>query len=182
MNLAQQIFSAQHKVYLALCLLLLASCSPITVDDYADNKPRMVMEDFFSGPLTAHGVVKDRSGKVIRSFNATISASWQQGIGTLDEQFVFDDGEQQQRIWQLTKTSDGRYVGTANDVVGEAMISVAGNSVFLDYVLRIDYKGSPLEIRIDDRMYLTSNEVMINESTMTKWGFEVGSLLLVIKK
>lgn len=167
---------------LMVCSLILASCSPITVNDYAGNKPKIVMEQFFDGPLTAHGVVKDRSGKVIRSFNATIDASWEQGVGTLDEQFIFDDGEQQQRIWQLTKTAEGRYIGTANDVVGEGEINVAGNSVFLDYILRIDYQGEPLDLRIDDRMYLTSDNVMINESTMTKWGFNVGSLLLVIKK
>lgn len=182
MNLSTKPFSLLPSLCLGLCLLILAGCSPITVNDYANNKPKIVMEQFFNGPLTAHGVVKDRAGKVIRSFNATIDASWQQGVGTLDEQFVFDDGEQQQRIWQLTKTADGRYIGTANDVVGEGDISVAGNSVFLDYVLRIDYQGEPLDLRIDDRMYLTSNSVMINESTMTKWGFKVGSLLLVIKK
>ena len=182
MNLSKKPFSLLPSLCLGLCLLILAGCSPITVNDYANNKPKIVMEQFFNGPLTAHGVVKDRAGKVIRSFNATIDASWQQGVGTLNEQFVFDDGEQQQRIWQLTKTADGRYIGTANDVVGEGDIRVAGNSVFLDYVLRIDYQGEPLDLRIDDRMYLTSNSVMINESTMTKWGFKVGSLLLVIKK
>ena len=182
MNLSKKPFSVLPSLCLGFCLFILAGCSPITVNDYANNKPKIVMEQFFNGPLTAHGVVKDRAGKVIRSFNATIDASWQQGVGTLNEQFVFDDGEQQQRIWQLTKTADGRYIGTANDVVGEGDISVAGNSVFLDYVLRIDYQGEPLDLRIDDRMYLTSNSVMINESTMTKWGFKVGSLLLVIKK
>lgn len=175
-------YSTFRLMCLGLCAVILMGCSPITVEDYANNKPAIVMEHFFNGPLTAHGVVKDRSGKVIRSFNATIEASWQQGVGTLDEHFVFDDGEQQQRIWQLTKTAEGNYIGTANDVVGEGDISVAGNSVFLDYVLRIDYQGEPLDLRIDDRMYLTSETVMINESTMTKWGFKVGSLLLVIKK
>lgn len=174
------------KFLLAITALLLtitmSACSPLDVTVYADRQPQITMESFFSGPLTAHGVVKDRSGKVIRTFNATIDASWKGDQGVLDEHFVFDDGERQQRIWQLSKIDDGSYQGTANDVVGKAMIHVAGNSVFLDYILRIDYQGEPLDLRIDDRMYLTSPTVMINESRMTKYGIEVGSLLLVIKK
>jgi hypothetical protein len=31
-------------------------------------------------------------------------------------------------------------------------------------------------------MYLVSERVLLNESIMTKWGFEVGSLMLVIEK
>ena len=75
---------------LAAALVLTSACSSITVDDYADNEPTLVAEEFFDGQLTAHGVVKDRSGKVIRSFNADIKAYWEDGIGTLEEDFVFD--------------------------------------------------------------------------------------------
>lgn len=165
-----------------IILFTLCACSPLEVSTYADRKPMMVMEEFFDGPLTAHGIVKDRSGKVIRTFSATIDASWDGTDGVLDENFIFDDGELQQRIWQLKKVSEGHYVGTAADVVGEASIYVAGNSVFLDYVLQIDYDGQPLNLHIDDRMYLTSPSVMINESTMNKFGITVGHLLLVINK
>jgi hypothetical protein len=61
-------------------------------------------------------------------------------------------------------------------------LEVAGNSVFLDYVLRVPYNGDSIDLRIDDRMYLVSERVLLNESIMTKWGLEVGSLMLVIEK
>ena len=80
---------------------------------------------FFNGFLTAHGVVKDRSGKVIRYFNAEIQAYWEGSVGTLKEDFVFDDGEKQQRIWTLMNQDRGQYVGTANDVIGDAKGEVA---------------------------------------------------------
>jgi hypothetical protein len=32
---------------------------------------------------------------VIRYFDASIDASWEDGVGTLDENVVFDDGEEQ---------------------------------------------------------------------------------------
>ena len=174
-----------QRLALASCLLgvlVLAGCSSPSVNDYADNTPVLDAQTFFDGQLTAHGVVKDRSGKVIRYFNADIKAYWRDGIGTLEEDFVFDDGEQQRRVWTLTPNGDNRYIGTAGDVIGEASVSVAGNSMFLDYVLRIAYGDGTLDLRIDDRMYLVSDTVLINESVMTKFGVEVGALLLVIQK
>jgi hypothetical protein len=160
----------------------LSGCGAVTVDEYANNQPTLVPETFFQGQLTAHGVIKDRGGKVIRYFNADIKAYWQNGIGTLEEDFLFDDGEPDRRVWTLTPTGEGEYVGTAGDVVGEGRISVAGNSMFLDYVLQIPWDDGTLDLRIDDRMYLVNPTTLINESIMTKFGIRVGEILLVISK
>ena len=165
-----------------LSLGMLQSCSSVPVSEYADNSPTMVVEEFFNGSLKAHGIVKDRSGKVTRYFNASIKADWVDGVGTLDEVFKFDDGEEQNRIWKLTRDESGGYVGSANDVVGSSQLEVSGNSLFLDYVLRIPYDDGTLDLNIDDRMYLVSDRVLINESVMTKWGIKVGQITLVIEK
>jgi hypothetical protein len=160
----------------------LMACSNVRVTDYADKQPRFDVEQFFSGDLTAHGVVKDRSGMVIRHFNANIVATWVDGVGTLVEDFVFDDGETQRRIWTLKPDGQGRYTGTAADVVGEAQLQQAGNSLFLDYMLRLPYKGGEVDVHVDDRMYLVSPDVLINESSMGKFGWRVGNLVLVITR
>ena len=95
---------------------------------------------------------------------------------------MFDDGEQQTRVWTLKPSGDNLYVATAGDVIGDGKMKVAGNSLFLDYVLRVPYDGDSIDLRIDDRMYLVSDRILLNESIMTKWGFEVGSIMLVIEK
>ena len=166
----------------ALGMIFISACSSVTVDQYAENKPQLVPEKFFDGQLSAHGIVKDRGGQVIRYFNASIKAYWADGIGTLDESFVFDDGERQTRVWKLKPEADGSYVATAGDVIGEGKMKVAGNSLFLDYLLRIPYGDGTIDLRIDDRMYLVSDKVLLNESIMTKWGFRVGQITLVIEK
>lgn len=163
-------------------IVLLSACGSAKVQDYADVSPVLVPEVFFDGELTAHGVIKNRSGRVIRTFNADIKAYWRDGVGTLEEDFIFDDGETDRRVWTLTPDGPGRYRGTAGDVVGEGEVSVAGNSMFLDYVLRIPYGDSTLDIRIDDRMYLVNPNVLVNESAMKKFGLQVGQILLVIEK
>ena len=162
-------------------MLMLSSCSTTTVDDYASNQPRLDLPTFFNGQLSAHGVLKDRSGKVTRYFNASINAYWKNGVGTLEEKFEFDDGEIQYRNWTLTPTTDG-YAATAGDVVGTGKAQVKGNAMQLNYVLEINYKGSPLQLTVDDWMWQVDNKTLLNESTLRKWGFKVGSIQLVIVK
>ena len=162
--------------------ILLSACSAISVEEYSTSQPRLVPEQFFDGQLSAHGVVKNRAGRVIRYFNADIKAYWRDGVGTLEEDFVFDDGEEQRRVWTLAPAGPNHYIGTAGDVVGEGDVRIAGNSMFLDYILRIPYNDGTLDIRIDDRMYLVNPTTLINESRMIKFGLEVGEILLVIEK
>lgn len=167
-------------IMLLLCMTLASACSSVNVRQYKDFQPNLQPEAFFDGYLTAHGVIKNRGGVVIRTFNADIDASWDDGVGTLVEDFIFDDGEKQQRVWTLTPTPDGGYLGTAGDVMGNGKMQLAGNSLFLDYILRIPYGDSSVDVRVDDRMYLVSPDVLINESAMKKFGVRVGSIDLVI--
>lgn len=170
---------ARNLVVIAF-VTLLSACSGVQVTDYSAMQPQFSAEEFFDGKLVAHGVVKNRAGKVTRSFNADIIAYWEDGIGTLEEDFVFDDGEEQRRVWTLTPQAENQYIGTAGDVVGDGQMEQSGNSVFLDYVLRIPYGEGDIDVRVDDRMYMISNDVLINESELTKFGVRVGDLLLVI--
>jgi hypothetical protein len=84
--------------------------------------------------------------------------------------------------WTIVKEGAGRYIGTANDVIGSSQLKVAGKSLFFNYVLRVPYEDETLDLNIGDRMYLVSKNVLMNESVMTKWGFQVGEVVLVIEK
>jgi hypothetical protein len=163
-------------------LIFLAACSSVTPRDYLGEAPALRPEVFFDGPLRATGVVKNRAGKVTRRFTADIDAYWRDGVGTLDEKFLFSDGETDTRVWTLTPRGDGSYRATAGDVVGDGEAEVAGNAMFLDYVLRVPYGDGSIDLRIDDRMYLVTPDRLLNESVMSKWGFRVGEIMLVIER
>ena len=168
-------------LFVALALFL-SGCST-KIDVYENNNPVFIAEDFFNGPLTAHGIVKNRSGKVIRTFNATLEGSWHEGKGLLAERFVFDDGEVQFRNWSLSPVKDSNgYIGSAEDVLGDAEVHTSGNAMFINYTLVIPYNDSTIDVQVDDRMYLVSDKVLINESKLTKWGFNVGEVVLTIIK
>lgn len=158
----------------------LLGCSSATISDFQGRSPAFAPEAFFNGTLTAHGIVKDFSGTAIRHFQADITGCWRDGVGTLYEDFTFDDGEEQTRIWTLTPSGDQTFIGTAGDVVGEGLARWEGNAMFLDYTLRIELENGPIDVRIDDRMYRVSDNVVINESKMRKFGIGVGEILLTL--
>ena len=176
----------KRRIQALLVLLLgvgwLTGCSTISVGDYAGLTPEMIPEEFFDGNLTAHGIIKNRAGKVVRYFNADINAYWDGAVGTLEEDFVFDNGKKQRRVWTLTRQADGSYIGTAGDVVGEAKAEIGGNSMFLKYELMVPYGDGTINLTIDDRMYLVAPDILVNESEMRKFGFRVGEIVLVIRR
>lgn len=174
--------SRRAGMFTCLAILLLGGCGTASIEDYRDRSPAFMPEDFFNGALTAHGVVKDYSGSAIRHFNADIIACWSEGVGTLNEFFTFDDGEQQTRIWTLTPSGDRTYIGTAGDVIGDGSARWEGNAMFLDYTLRIALEDSSIDVHIDDRMYRIGENVVVNESRMRKWGVGVGEILLTLIK
>ena len=186
-NAIRSVAGLPGRLWLLLTALILGTvmtgCAGPNLDDYSGMKPGLVPQDFFSGELIARGVVKDRSGKVIRTFDADISASWNdQGVGTLDEVFRFDDGEIQTRVWTLTPRDDGSLHADAGDVVEPGTLRWQGNAINMNYVLRVAYGDGTIDVSMDDWMYLITPDTLINETTMTKWGFEVGEIVLVIQK
>jgi len=100
----------------------------------------------------------------------------------LHEVFLFDDGEQQTRIWTLQAINEQTFTASANDVVGESTVHTAGNAMFLQYTLTIPYKDSTIDVQVDDKMYLVNESTLINESSLTKFGFDIGYVTLSIVK
>lgn len=165
---------------LLIITLLISSCSSVSIDDYTDTQPTVDIPTLFSGELLAYGMVRDRSGKVIRHFKAQLNGTWENGIGTLDEVFLFNDGERQTRVWTMTPDGKGNYIGTAGDVEGSALIQSKGQAIRLKYQLRIPYKNSEITVSMDDWMYQIEPGMIINETVMTKWNFKVATITLVI--
>ena len=140
---------------------LVAACASTTPADYAAEKPLLDLKTYFNGDLTAHGLFDD---------------------GVLDEQFVYSDGEKQQRIWRLKKLADGKYTGTAGDVIGTAQGQSAGNAFQWSYTLRLPVDGKTYDVQFDDWMYLMDDRVMLNKAVMSKFGVRLGEVTLSFYK
>ena len=153
------------------------------IKDFDNTTPKFIPQEYFNGSMTAYGLVKDRSGKITRRFKGTMVSSWDDnGVGTLAEDFIYDDGEKLHREWTMKPTNDKQFVATAGDIVGDASMVANGNTVMLDYTMRIPYGDGTLDINVRDWLHLQEDGVIINHSKMKKFGFEVGELVITIIK
>lgn len=171
------------KVFLMLSLgLLLSACAGPKVADYANETPRLDLRQYFNGSVIGHGIFTDRSGHIVRRFVVKMTCSWEGDKGILDEDFLYSDGTKERRIWRLTRQADGSYIGTADDVIGQAVGQVAGNSLQWRYTLAVPVQGRTWHFDFDDWMVLVDENTMLNKATMSKWGVRVGEVTLSFTK
>ncbi len=166
----------------ATAAMALTACAGPEVRDYAKEEPRFDLRSFFDGPLTAKGMFTDRAGRVVKRFSVKMVARWDGDVGVLDERFQYSDGTTQRRVWRLRATGPGRYVGTADDVVGEAAGESAGNAFRWAYTLALPVDGRVWDVALDDWMFLLDERTVLNRSSMSKFGLHVGDVTLVITK
>lgn len=166
---------------LACASALLAGCSA-NIEDFAGKEPRLQLEEYFSGAIVAHGMVQNRSGEVTRRFRAELVGTWDGNEGELAEVFYWDDGEEEDRTWYLTKVGENRYDGQASDVVGVAEGTTAGNALNWVYQLTVDLDGRELDITMDDWMYLLDEDRLMNRTEMRKFGFRVGEIIIYMER
>lgn len=171
------------KAFLSLlAVAVLSGCASQSLSQYEDQGPEFVPEQFFNGPLKAYGMVTDRSGAVTRRFVADIDAYWVDGVGTLDEFFVWSDGEEQTRIWTLTPNNDGSYAAVAGDVVAPTTMRVAGNALQMKYQLLLPFGDGEIAVTMDDWMYLITDDTLINRTNISKFGYNLGEVILTIQQ
>ena len=166
--------------------LLLSACAGQKISQYANEKPVLDLSEYFSGTIDAYGIFTDRSGEVVKRFTVLIQANWSvvdgKKTGVLDESFEYSDGSKQKRIWRLTEVSPGKYLGRADDVIGDAQGSAAGNALNWSYTLALPVDDNVYHVQFDDWMYLVNSKVMINKAKMSKFGIDLGEVTLSFYK
>ena len=159
--------------------LLTSGCATQNIQAYQNTTPTLDMHEFFSGQIDGWGMFQGRNGEVKKRFYVDIDATHEgDNIIVLNEKFSWADGSKSQRIWRLTKQTDGSWRGTAGDVIGEARGEVTGNTLHWQYLLELPVDDKTYKVNFDDWMYLVDKDVMLNRSVMKKFGVELGSVTL----
>ena len=100
----------------------------------------------------------------------------------LNEDFIWNDGEKQNRRWVIKKIGENKYEGTASDVVGIAKGVSYGSAFKFEYDLIIPYKNKKIKVSFDDWIFQQDEKVAINKATISKFGFKVGELTVLFVK
>ena len=171
------------KFISSLLLLILFSCSTnMKIETFKNNQPKLVLEKYFEGKTKAWGMFHDRFGNLKRSFKVDINGVLQDNILTLDEKFLYDDGEKETRVWKIKILGNNMYSGIADDVIGEAKGISAGNALNWKYKLNLRVKDSTIKVDFDDWMFLQDENILMNRAVVKKWGISLGVVSITFKK
>ncbi|WP_342608485.1 DUF3833 domain-containing protein [Vibrio tritonius] len=161
--------------------LILTSCSA-DIEDYQGTSPKFELFDYFSGESEAWGMVQDYSGQQTRRFHVKLNGVVKQNQLILDEQFVYDDGETERRVWTITRGNDGQYIGTANGVIGKAIGEEVGNALRWQYRFHLKTESYDIDVDFDDWLYRQDELHLFNTTTISKWGVTLGKVTLFFAK
>ena len=172
----------RYILTLLLSLFLTNCVAGMKPENFKDQKPRLIIEEFLKGNVKAYGILQNRGGKVTRQFSADLNGKWDGKELILDEKFNWSDGEVQTRQWKIIKKDQHYYEGTASDVVGIAKGYSYGPAFKFEYVLLVPVKGKEMKITFDDWIFKQDDKVAINRATMTKFGIKVAELTVLFQK
>ena len=166
-----------------LIILLFTGCSQTDMKEFQNNTPKLDLFNFFEGKTIAYGIFEDRFGNLKRQFRVNIDGKINNQTLTLDEDFLYDDGEQAKRIWKIEKKIDNTqkvtYEGKADDIEGKASGSISGNALNWSYDIYLNIKGSDIKVHFNDWIYKQSEDLAINRAYVSKFGINIGSVTLV---
>ena len=171
------------KFFFALIFLLTSSCTnKMDIEKFKESKPKFSLENYFEGKTEAWGMFHDRFGNLKRTFKVDITGTLKSDTLTLDEKFLYDDGEQDSRVWTIKILGNNQYSGTASDVVGEAKGIASGNALNWQYRLNLKVGDSTILVDFDDWMFLQDRNILMNRAEVKKWGLNIGVVSITFLK
>ncbi len=170
------------KPLLCLFLLCLAGCNTMKAENFAGREPRLVLEDYFVGQSKAWGIFEDRFGNLRRQFTVDIKGFVEDDVLVLEEDFLFDDGEVDRRVWRIRRTGENTYEGQADDVIGVANGSAFGNALNWTYLVDLKIGEGTTRVRFNDWLFLQDDEVLVNRAIVTKFGIRIGELAIFFRR
>lgn len=167
----------------ALLALGLAACTgKPSLDDEKLSDRKLNLEEFFDGRTKAYGQFQDVFGTVRRRFEVDITGTWDGKTLKLVEDFVYEDGSTEQRVWTLQKTGPDSWQGTAPGVLGIAKGEESGDTFNWTYQIDLPVPDGTLRVSFDDWMWLLSDKRVLNRAYMKRYGVNIGEVIITFEK
>ena len=173
-------------------VVALAGCTgKPSLQDTAMTSQDYALERIFDGRLVARGQFQDVFGTVRRQFVADIAGDWDGERLRLVEDFTYEDGSTEQRIWTLRKvgpvTADQAWEGTAPGVIGVARGQEQGDRFNWRYTIDLPVPSatgpaSVTRVSFDDWMWAQGPDRLFNRAYMKKYGLDVGDVSISFEK
>ncbi len=169
-------------------LVVLAACTgKPSLKDPVLGPQKLNLEEFFDGRLVAHGQFQDIFGTVRRRFVVNIVGDWDGERLKLTEDFVYEDGSVEQRVWTLTKTGPDAWTGTAPGVIGAATGIESGDRFNWKYTIDLpvpaaDGTAPTMRVSFDDWMWQLTDDRLFNRAYIKRYGIDIGDVSISFEK
>lgn len=137
---------------------------------------------FLEGETIAYGLFEDRFGNLKKRFDVRFFGEWRGQDFVLEEDFRYDDGVTEERVWILQRSDGTAFTGTCDDSRSGATGTVAGVSSRMGYTFELAVNGKRITVSMDDRMHAMTDDIVLNRATMRKWGIRLGEIAIVLMK
>lgn len=177
-----------RRYILALALLGLAACTgKPNSDDTLLSERKLDLETFFVGKSVARGQFQDVFGTVRRRFDVEINGTFDGQTLTLVEDFLYEDGATEQRVWTLLKTGEDSWQGTAPGVEGVATGVERGDTFNWRYAIDLPVPSADgtietVKVTFDDWMWLLSDDRLLNRAYVKRFGVDIGDVIIIFEK
>ena len=123
---------------LVILSLLLSGCSsgtylPEKISPKLFNSSSFTIQNFYTGAITAYGIVLNRDGKSTRQFKRTMQSQWKNGNGIMHEVITYTNGETLHRDWCMHMLDQNHFVGVVTDVDGVIQGTQFGEEIHMVY-------------------------------------------------
>jgi hypothetical protein len=152
--------------------LALAAIIALQLGIAAAHAEKFTLEGYFAGRTTATGSFSAINGTK-RDFKVDLRGRWNGKTLTLVEDFVYADGERDRKTWRFRKIAANQYRGTREDVVGDTLVTITGDTARFSYLVDLDPDGKPNRVRFHDTMTLGADGNVLNKALVTKFGLPV---------
>lgn len=160
---------------LFVLVVLLGACSSLPPVHFAESGPRFEPDRYFEGPVRSWGVMENRRGNPRSRFRTEMLGRREGDILVVTQDFTFEDGRTQQRVWRIRRVDEHRYEATAPDVIGVAPGEAYGNTFHWEYTLAVNPRNVFTRVRMHHWMYLQADgTTLINRVVITKLGLVIG--------
>lgn len=130
------------------------------------------LEGYFSGKTSATGSFSAINGTK-RKFAVDLFGKWNGKTLTLLEVFAYDDGQRDRKTWRFEKIAKNKYRGTREDVVGQTLVTISGDTARFTYLVDLDPTDKTNLVRFHDTMRLRDDGTVLNKALVTKFGLPV---------
>ena len=171
-----------NKLLIFLFLMFVLGCSNSKVENLNLTNQPFDLFQYFQGETKAWGTVVDRFGNFQKSFSVEMVGTIEKDKLILNEYFVYDTGESENREWIIEKTGPLSYRGVSENIIGFAEGKEFKNTMNFIYKSNIQIAGRNIKVEFDDWFLRPDEDTVINRAEITKFGIKLAEVSIFFRK